>query len=116
MGRIVHLCLAAALVATLAGPAAAQELGPASAAALRTVHKAPTTRGALNPGRAATVLARMLRAEGDDPQQIACTMTSADTATCQIVDERGGARWTGTGKVWQGRRAFRASYEISTAS
>lgn len=116
MGRLVQLSLAGALVLTLAAPAGAQELGPASAASLRTVRKAPTTRGALNPGRAATVLARMLRAEGDHPQQISCTMSASDTATCQIVDERGGATWTGAGKVWQGRRAFRAGYEISTSS
>jgi hypothetical protein len=95
--------------------AGAQELGPASAASMRTVTKARTTRGPLNPGRAATVLARMFRSAGDDPTQIGCRMTSPDTATCTIAVVRGGASWTGTGKVWQGRRGYRASYEISSS-
>jgi hypothetical protein len=99
-----------------ASSALAQQLGPASAASLRTVGKARTTHGPMNPGRGATVLARMLRGEGDRPTRIACRMTSPDTATCTIADRRAGADWTGTGKVWQGRHAFRARYEISTAS
>ena len=55
--------IAGALAACTA--AGAQELGSASAAELRTVAKAHSTRGPLNPGRAATVLARMFRAGGD---------------------------------------------------
>ncbi len=116
--RTVKLATAPALVLALAGApsASAQQLGPATTAALRSVGKARGTSGPLNPGRAATVLARMFRSAGDHPQQVACTMTARDTATCSLVVDRGGARWTGSGKVWQGRRAFRASYEISTAS
>ena len=112
------MTLAGLIAGTLAAgaPAGAQELGPASSASLRTVAKARTTRGPLNPGRAATVLARTFRSAGDRPTQIACRMSSPDTATCTIAVSRGGADWTGTGKVWQGRRGYRASYEISTAS
>jgi hypothetical protein len=109
----------AGLVAGVLGlsvPAGAQQLGPASAAGMRTVAKARSTRGPLNPGRAATVLARMFRSAGDNPTQIACRMTSRDTATCTIAVVRGGANWTGTGKVWQGRHGYRASYEISSSS
>jgi hypothetical protein len=100
----------------LSAPAGAQQLGPASSASLRTVAKARSTHGPLNPGRAATVLARMFRSGGDRPTQIACWMSSPDTATCTIAVTRAGADWTGTGKVWQGRRGYRASYEISTSS
>jgi hypothetical protein len=116
--RTVSLSAAGLTVGVLAfsAPAGAQELGPASAAELRTVPKARTTRGALNPGRGATVLARVFRSAGDDPTQIACRMTSPDTATCTIAVVRGGTGWTGTGKVWQGRRGYRASYEISSSS
>lgn len=116
--RTVSLTTAGLIAGVLASSASAgaQELGPASAAGMRTVAKARTTHGPLNPGRAATVLARMFRSAGDNPTQIACRMTSADTATCTIAVVRGGANWTGTGKVWQGRRGYRASYEISTSS
>jgi len=116
--RTVSLTTAGLIAGALAActPAGAQELGSASAAELRTVAKARTTRGPLNPGRAATVLARMFRAGGDSPTQIACRMSSPDTATCAISVVRGGANWTGTGKVWQGHRGYRASYEISSSS
>ena len=118
MRRTVSLTTAGLIAGVLASSASAgaQELGPASAAEMRTVPKARTTHGPPNPGRAATVLARMFRAEGDNPTQIACRMTSADTATCTVAVVRGGANWTGTGKVWQGRRGYRASYEISSSS
>ena len=118
MRRTVSLTTAGLIAGVLASSASAgaQELGPATTAELRTVPKARTTRGPLNPGRAATVLARMFRSAGDRPTQIACRMTSPDTATCTIAVVRGGANWTGTGKVWQGRRGYRASYEISTSS
>jgi hypothetical protein len=116
--RTVQLAVLVALLVTAAVPARAQQsgLGPASSAALRSVAKAPTTKGVLNPGRAATVLARMFRAGGDDPRQIACSMSSPDTATCLLSIQRNGVGWTGTGKVWQGHHAFRASYEISTSA
>ena len=118
MGRTVSLTTAGLIAGVLAAgtPAGAQELGPATTAELRTVAKARTTRGPLNPGRAATVLARIFRSAGDRPTQIACRMTSGDTATCSIAVVRGGANWTGTGKVWQGHHGYRASYEISTSS
>ncbi|MEP6952594.1 MAG: hypothetical protein ABI950_00870 [Solirubrobacteraceae bacterium] len=118
MRRTVSLTTAGLLAGALAlsASAGAQELGPATAASLRTVAKAHTTRGPLNPGRAATVLARMFRSAGDRPTQIGCWMSSPDTATCTIEVIRAGASWTGTGKVWQGRRRYRASYEISTSS
>ena len=116
--RTVSLSASGLVAGVLAfsASAGAQQLGPASAAELRTVPKAHTTRGPLNPGRAATVLARMFRSAGDNPTQIACRMASPDTATCTIAVVRGGADWTGTGKVWQGRRGYRASYEISSSS
>ncbi|MGZ4269448.1 MAG: hypothetical protein ACXVSX_09585 [Solirubrobacteraceae bacterium] len=113
---VVVAALAAPPVAGAQQGSAGSGLGPATAAALRSVPKARTTRGALNPGRAATVLARIFRAAGDHPRQVACAMVARDTAACLISVDRGGAPWTGVGKVWQGRHAFRASYEISTGS
>jgi hypothetical protein len=90
------------------GPA----LGPARLASAGTVAKSPSYAGHLNPGRAATLLARQIRARGDQAQVVSCAMRSATTAGCTVVVDRGGARWTGNGEVRQGHRAFRLAYEI----
>jgi hypothetical protein len=110
-----RLALVTALA--LAAPSAALADGPSLGAALASfngiVAMRPTYSGALNAGRAETILARQVRARSDAPEQVACTMTGDRSAHCTLVVTRGGARWTGYGAVWQGKRHFVTSYAIS---
>ena len=110
--RLAVIC-AIALAAPPAALADGPSLGAAVASFNGVVTMRPAYRGALNPGRAATILARQVRARGDDPQLVACTMTSYRSTHCALVVVRGGARWTGYGAVWQGKRHFVTSYAIS---
>ncbi|MEA2253814.1 MAG: hypothetical protein QOI62_1956 [Solirubrobacteraceae bacterium] len=90
------------------------ELGAARFAATRTVAMRRGYAGRLSPGRAATLMARQIRAGGDQPALVTCSMRAPARATCTLTVIRGGVRWTGSGEVFQGRRNFRVSFEIAT--
>lgn len=109
--------LAALIALALAAPAAALADGPTLGAAIASfngvVKMGHSYRGALNPGRAETILARQVRARGDEPQLVYCSMTSTRSTHCTMVVTRGGTRWTGFGAVWQGKRHFVTSYAIA---
>lgn len=101
----------------LAAPSAALADGPTLGAAVASfngvVKMHAAYHGLLNPGRAETILARQVRARGDDPRLVSCAMTSYRSTRCTMTVIRGGTRWTGFGAVWQGKRHFVTSYAIS---
>jgi hypothetical protein len=114
-GLLAMLVCAASATAHATVPAqdGGPELGAARVGAMRMVPKASGSRGPLNPGRAARLLARELRVGGDQPRRVACAMRTRDEAACRLVVMRGGVRWTGEGAVRQQARAFRVSYDLS---
>jgi hypothetical protein len=118
LGLVRRLALLLALAAA-AAPAAAMADGPSLGAAVasfdRTVEMHPAYRGALNAGRAETILARMVRAQGDSPLLVTCALTGPRSARCTMSVARGGAQWSGSGAVWQGKRHFVTSYSITGA-
>ncbi|MEA2256729.1 MAG: hypothetical protein QOG35_2774 [Solirubrobacteraceae bacterium] len=89
------------------------ELGAARFAAARTVAMRRGYAGRLNAGRAATLMGRQVRAGGDEPRLVTCSMLAPAQATCTLTVVRGGVRWTGSGEVVQGRRSFRVTFEIA---
>jgi len=118
--RIAPILAIAALLA-LAGPAAAQSpagdpgvsVGPASLAGASVVALPAGRVAPLRPQRAKRVLARQLRVRGVAPWRVTCTLATRRTASCTVVADRGGARFTGTGTVRQGHRALRVSFQIA---
>jgi hypothetical protein len=90
------------------------ELGTARFAASRTVAMRRGYAGRLSAGRAATLMARQIRAGGDQPTLVTCTMRATARATCTLTVVRGGVPWTGSGEVLQARHSFRVSFEIAT--
>jgi hypothetical protein len=111
--RVPLLCALALAATPAAALADAPSLGAAVASFTRIVAMRPAYHGALNPGRAETILARRVREQGDAPIYVTCTMTGPRSASCAMTVSRGGAHWTGAGAVWQGKRHFVTSYSIA---